>query len=225
MGGYAFFDIDHTLIDGSTGAELTKEGFKTGMVPLSVLLRIPVLYAGYRLGVFDPSVLEKLLLILKGVPDQKLREMARRVFEEGVKEKLYRGGIEAMERERRRGREVVFASSSINYAVKPLAEYFGIKHYICTYIELKDGRATGRLDGIPAFASGKHRRTLDFLIERGADPADCSFYSDSHYDLPLLELVGEPVAVNPDRRLRRKAKARGWRIEDYSTLAAEEKES
>ncbi len=112
------------------------------------------------------------------------------------------------------GRHVVLATSSIDLIVAPLAAHLGVRDVIATEMEFADGTATGRIAGRALFRGEKQRKVLAFIRAAGADARHCSFHSDSIYDLPLLEEVGEPVAVNPDFRLRRIATRRGWPIID-----------
>lgn len=216
MKSCAFFDVDHTLIKGSTGTETAKEAVKTGIIPSSVLLRIPLLYLKYRTGFFAPSILERLLCFLEGMHIEEIRNLGSRVFEKSVSPRIYTDAVKAVEYERSLGREVVLATSSLGCIVEPLADYLGVEKIIATEIETKEGRVTGRFDGVPAFGEGKHRKTAEYMKETGIDPGKCSFYTDSHYDLPLLRRIGEPAAVNPDRRLRREAERQNWRIFNYT---------
>ncbi|MFP4268022.1 MAG: HAD family hydrolase [Spirochaetaceae bacterium] len=215
MKSCAFFDVDHTLINGSTGTETAKEAVKTGIIPPLMLLRIPMLYLKYRTGFFAPSILEKLLCFLEGMHIEELRKLGSKVFEKSLSPRIFTEAVSAVEYERGLGREVVLATSSLACIVEPLADYLGVEKIIATEIETKEGRITGRFEGVPAFGEGKHRKTAVFMKDAGIDPEKCSFYSDSHYDLPLLKRVGEPAAVNPDRRLRREAERRNWRIYNY----------
>jgi phosphoserine phosphatase len=109
---------------------------------------------------------------------------------------------------------VVLATSSLDFIVAPLAVHLGVRDVIATTLEFRDDVCTGRVQGRPLFRGEKQRRVLDFIAAAGEDPVRCSFHSDSIYDLPLLEAVGEPVAVNPDFRLRRFARRRGWPVID-----------
>ena len=106
----------------------------------------------------------------------------------------------------------MLATSSVDFIVAPLAAYLDVNGVLATNLEFSDGACTGRFDGLPMFRREKKERVLAFLAEHAIDPRDCSFYSDSIYDLPLLESVGRPVAMNPDFRLRRVARRRGWPI-------------
>ena len=83
---------------------------------------------------------------------------------------------------------------------------------IATQLEYIDGICTGNFASPPVFGPEKMKRVLSFIKEIGSDISTCSFYSDSYHDIPLLEAVADPVAVNPDYRLRREALKRGWKI-------------
>jgi HAD superfamily hydrolase (TIGR01490 family) len=108
---------------------------------------------------------------------------------------------------------VVTATNS--FVTAPIAREFGVPHLVATEPESRDGRFTGRLAGTPCFREGKIRRVDEWLAGMGRrleDFADSHFYSDSHNDLPLLERVRRPVAVDPDPRLAAEAARRGWRV-------------
>ena len=222
MSACAFFDVDHTLINGSTGTELAKEGIKRGIIPLGLFFRIPLLYAQYRLGGFNPKDLESILYHIEGVETREMREMGRNVFEKVLVKRLFRDAVDALEYERSRGRTPVLATSSLEYVVEPIAEFLEVETIISTEVETDNGVITGKFKDDPAFGKGKHRKVFRYLEENNFRPEECSFYSDSYYDLPLLERVGEPVVVNPDRRLRRTARDRKWRITRFSRTLAEE---
>ena len=106
-------------------------------------------------------------------------------------------------------------TSTNAFITAPIAREFGVDHLLATELEVRDGRFTGRPSGVPCFRQGKVTRLAEWLVGRGQTLASFSsswFYSDSLNDLPLLERVTHPVAVDPDETLRREALARGWRI-------------
>ena len=108
---------------------------------------------------------------------------------------------------------IVTATNS--FVTKPIANEFGVPHLIATEPETCDGRFTGRVAGTPCFREGKIRRVEQWLAKQGhalADFPSSVFYSDSHNDLPLLERVTRPVAVDPDPQLAAEARRRGWAV-------------
>lgn len=108
---------------------------------------------------------------------------------------------------------IVTATNS--FVTRPIAQQFGIEHLIATEPEALEGRFTGRVSGTPCFREGKIDRVVDWLARLGLrleQFSESAFYSDSHNDLPLLERVTRPVAVDPDEQLEREARRRGWRV-------------
>jgi len=215
---YAFFDVDHTLIAGSTGKHLAFRCVKEGLLPFRNLLRIPLLYFHYRTGQLRPSILEELLKQLRGIPIQRIRDLAAEIFDSRIRSIIFVRAVEQIEEERRKGRIVALATSAPESIVAPLAEYLGITEIVATRFEVRDEKLTGAFDGIPAFGRGKLERVCSFAESRSTDLRRCSFYSDSHYDLPLLSMVEEAVAVNPDRVLSGEALRRGWSILNYKKV-------
>jgi len=113
---------------------------------------------------------------------------------------------------REQGDTLLIITATNSFLTAPIAEKLGIEHLIATEPELKDGRYTGQVAGTPSFHQGKVTRLQTWLAEQQQDLSDSIFYSDSHNDLPLLELVTTPVAVDPDPKLQTIAQQRGWKI-------------
>jgi HAD superfamily hydrolase (TIGR01490 family) len=212
--GLDLFDVDHTITRHSTGGRFVMRAIARGLVPWRYAAILPWYGVAYRLGVLRLSDREDAVPYLRGVPRDDLEALAAETFREHVRgdvnptvERLIHDHIAA-------GRRVVLATSSIDLIVAPLAAHLGVRDVIATKLEFAAGRATGRIAGRALFRGEKQRTVLAFIRAAGVDARHCSFHSDSIYDLPLLEDVGEPVAVNPDFRLRRIAVTRGWPIID-----------
>lgn len=213
--GIAFFDVDHTVVKRSTGRYFISVGVRRGLLPLTMLLSVPVYYLRYRYGHLDRYTLEIQLPALAGHRADELAEIAREAFETKERDDIFPQAIREVETSRKRGMEVVFASSSLDIILQPLAEHLGVETLLATRLEFENGMSTGRLEGNPLLGAEKRIRAERCAADRGVAMADCAFYSDSYHDIPLLEEVGKPVAVNPDRRLREHARARGWEIARY----------
>jgi len=209
---FAIFDVDHTLLDGSTGKELAVMCVRRKLVPVSVLWKSLVLYFRYRIGLLPQSVLEAGIHSLRGVSLQALSQVAEEIFDSHIKPKLYLRALEFIREERRAGRTVLLATSAPEFIVQPLAACLNIEYLLATKFEAENGILTGRFQGEPVFGQGKEQRVLEFIHSRNADLDCSSFYSDSCFDLPLLERVKEPHVINPDLKLRRIARKRGWPI-------------
>jgi HAD superfamily hydrolase (TIGR01490 family) len=212
MSGIDFFDVDHTLTRRSSGGRYITLAMRKGVVPAHLFLLLPWYAVTYRLGIFNMQEYEAGFPYLRGIRRDALEEIARESFDKTLKDDIFPETESRVRELLAGGRSVMLATSSIDLIVAPLADYLGVKGILATALEFKDGACTGRLDGMPMFRGTKKTRVLAFIAEHGVQPADCSFYSDSIYDLPLLESVGHPVAVNPDWRLRRVARERGWPV-------------
>ncbi|MGA2764205.1 MAG: HAD family hydrolase [Spirochaetia bacterium] len=216
MAGIDFFDVDHTITRRSSGARFVSLAVRRGIVPWGVLFVMPWYSIAYRLGVFMLEDARAEFPSLRGVARTTLEQIARDSFERQLRADIYAGAIALIEGQRKKGRTVTLASSSLDFIIMPLADFLGIDTVIATSLEFDGDRCTGRVAGTPMFRREKKKRVLEYISSQGQDPADCSFYSDSIFDVPLLEAVGRPVAVNPDFRLRRLARARGWPIINLS---------
>ncbi len=210
--GIDFFDVDHTLTRRSSGGRFILMAMRRGVLPRHLLLVMAWYSLTYRLGLFRPGEYGEGFAHLKGITRDTLERIARESFEHSLRYDLYPEAREVVESQRAAGRRVILATSSLDFIVRPIAEFLGVDGVLATELEFAAGSCTGRIRGLPMFRAEKRERVLAFLASEGIRAEDCSFYSDSIYDLPLLESVGTPVAVNPDVRLRRVARRKGWRI-------------
>jgi HAD superfamily hydrolase (TIGR01490 family) len=217
MGGngkYIFFDVDHTIISGSSGPLFVRKGVRLGLFPALTLLYIPFYFLQYYLGSLEADSRDWRFSVLSGRSRRELEDLSRANYET-MKSRIYpevRGLIEELQGQ---GRQVVLATSSLDLIVRPLAEDLGIREVIATALEFVEERCTGRFAEGPLLKEKKKEKVYDFIRSREAEWRDCSFYTDSVNDLALLESVADPVAVNPDRRLRRIASMRGWRVLEF----------
>ena len=166
----------------------------------------------------DLAALEKNGLLLRRyggavpVPQELFSEPTQSVSP--YKHAIARAGVARIREHQAAGEEVWLLSAATQFVVQPVAEFLGIP---CRFTELEiiGQRITGYIVGEACYGPGKVTWAERIARERGVALADCAFYSDSISDLPLLERVGRPVAVNPDRRLERLARARGWVVERF----------
>ena len=214
MAGVDIFDVDHTITRRSSGSRVNALAIRRGVLPYRLLLVVPWYSLTYKYGFFHLRDYADGFPYLRGIQRSTLEEIARESFETRLKQDIYVGAVRMLDDCRRAGREVMLATSSFDIIVQPLAEHLHVDGVLASALEFEGGTCTGRITGTPMFRGEKRQRVLRFLRDRGTDPRDCSFHSDSIYDLPLLEAVGRPVAVNPDRKLRRIARTRGWQLMD-----------
>jgi HAD superfamily hydrolase (TIGR01490 family) len=212
MAGIDFFDVDHTITRRSSGVRFISVAVRKGVVPLHVLFAMPWYSLTYRLGMFRLKDYKAGFPYLKGISRSTMSQIAAETFEKLLKADIYRDAASLIRERKKNGRTVALASSSLDLIILPLAHFLGIDTVIATSLEFDGDTSTGRVDGVPVFRREKKRRVLEFLTARGEDPGQCSFYTDSIFDMPLLEAIGHPIAVNPDFRLRMAARRRNWPI-------------
>jgi HAD superfamily hydrolase (TIGR01490 family) len=210
-----FFDVDHTITRHSTGRRFAEYGREQGIFRWYELLRFPLFYLRYRLGLVGARTLGRQVTPVAGRTRGELEEIGDGCFEKAILPDMYREAVDHIRELQRAGTTVGLATTSLDILVAPMARYLNIDIVLATGLEYRDGLSTGRTIDAPCFGREKRRRVLDYLHHEGISPAQCGFYSDSKYDLPLLEAVGEPVAVNPDRGLRRRAQRANWSIRHF----------
>jgi HAD superfamily hydrolase (TIGR01490 family) len=215
----AFFDLDKTLLPGAALFPLAREMYRQGVFTNRDIARIAADQVMYRLSGKEDSerirrARETTLAAVKGRPKSEVDEMGRLVVERELLPRFYPQAVELMSRHKRVGREVYISSSSPEDFLSILAEAFGVDGVIGTRAEVADGVYTGRLEGELCNRDEKARRVKELAEERGIDLLRSFAYSDSINDLPLLELVGNPVAMNPDIPLVRIARRNGWQVID-----------
>ena len=210
----AVFDVDHTITRHSTGRRLIECGRNAGLYGIRDLLRLPRIYLHYRAGTIQMSHLVGTIERLKGHTREHLEKLARECFDQRVVRDIMPGALELIAAHKERGDTVILATSSLDLVIQPIAEMLKIKHVLATKLEFRDDVSTGGLEGLPCFGPVKLRMTEEMIATLGGSLDHTTFYSDSHLDEPLLEAVATPVAVNPDRRLKRIAERRGWEIQE-----------
>ena len=213
-GKYDFFDVDHTIINGSSGPLFVRKGVQRGLFPALTLLYIPFFFLQYYFGSLEADSRDWYFSVLSGRSRQELEDVSRANFET-MKSRIYPEVRRLIKELQEQGRQVVLATSSLDLIVRPLAEDLGIREVIATTLEFVEGRCTGRFADGPLLKEKKKDKVYDFIRSREAGWQECSFYTDSVNDLALLESVADPVVVNPDRRLRRIASGRGWRVLEF----------
>jgi HAD superfamily hydrolase (TIGR01490 family) len=212
----AFFDMDKTLIAENSGSLYMKYRYERGEVDGWDLAKGLFDYLRYKAGMLDiRAFTQQAMLEFRGQSERKLLREARDFVEQMVVPTVYPEAIEALRWHQKQGHIVAIVSGATKFVVRPVAEALGIKHYLYTRLEVEHGRFTGRVIDPLCFEEGKIYWLQQFIDERGIDLAKSWFYTDSVTDLPLLDLVGHPVAVNPDPFLFRAARRRHWPVKFY----------
>jgi HAD superfamily hydrolase (TIGR01490 family) len=216
-GDIEIFDVDHTITRRSSGRHFVIQGIRKGFLPPNLYLTLPFYYVKYRLGGpffadMDKKFYDRGFPELKGREAGEIERVSLQSFEERLRGDIFVQALDLIRGLKSRGRHIVLATSSLDIVTRPLADFLGVTEMIATRLEFKGGICTGRFLSPPLIGAEKRRRVVEYIESQGGILESCSFYSDSAHDLPLLEAVGRPIAVNPDRRLRRIAKKRSWKI-------------
>lgn len=215
----AFFDLDKTVIAKSSTLAFTGKLYKAGMLGRRALLRAGIGQLMFMIFGADEAQLAKardaMLELTKGWDKAEIEALVRETLEEVVAPLVYAEALFLIDEHIREGRRVYIVSASPEEIVRPLSEYIGITDVIATQARVdKHGRYTGEVE-TSAYGPAKAEAVEKVAAAEGISLADSYAYSDSATDLPLLELVGNPHAVNPDKELRDVAEERGWPILDF----------
>jgi HAD superfamily hydrolase (TIGR01490 family) len=211
----AIFDLDNTLLRGDSDHAWGEFLVEQGAVDRERFTREnDRYYAAYVAGTLDIyEFLEKHQLRPLAEHDRARLEQWRAEFIHSKIAALITPGAHALvEKHRARGDTLLIITATNRFITAPIAAIFGIPHLIATEPEEVNGRFTGKVAGVPSYRDGKVTRLTAWLNEHRQTLDDSWFYSDSHNDLPLLNLVTHPVAVNPDPALADYARNRGWPV-------------
>ena len=216
----AFFDLDKTVIAKGSIPAFGRSLRRGGLVNRRVVLRALIGQLVYlHLGADEhrlTRIRESMLTLTKGWPRDRVREIVRETLLETVEPLIYNEALELMEAHHHAGDRVYLVSASPEEIVVPLAELLGADGAIASAGEVDDeGRYTGRM-AFYASGAGKAEAIRALAARTDLDLAGSWAYSDSATDLPMLETVGHPVAVNPDRALSKVARERGWEIRQFA---------
>jgi HAD superfamily hydrolase (TIGR01490 family) len=213
----ALFDVDKTILARNSGRLYLEELYQRGEIDFWTVLRNLASYLSYKLNRLDVSRwAERAFTPVAGRSEQEFLDQAQRFFEERVKPRIYPEAAARVRWHLDQGHVVALVTGSTRFIVEPLASHLGVEHALCTELEVEDGRFTGRITPPLCFGRGKVARLRALIEAEDVDLTRSWCYSDSYSDLPLLELVGNPVVVNPDPGLYREARRRRWPISFYA---------
>lgn len=210
----AIFDLDNTLLDLDSdhawGEFLIEQGAVDATTYRDANERF---YQQYQDGTLD--IMAYLALALKPLAENTPEQLAawhQQFMASKIEPHILTRGEELLARHRAKGDRLLIITATNRFITGPIAERLGVDDLIAVEPEIEAGHYTGRVVGTPSFREGKVERLDVWLAEEDVTLDGAWFYSDSHNDLPLLERVDHPVAVDPDDALREAATQRGWRI-------------
>jgi HAD superfamily hydrolase (TIGR01490 family) len=216
----AFFDLDKTVIARASMAAFGHTFYRGGLISRRTVLRALVSQLVYlHLGASEQKlarIRESVLGMTRGWDQTQVSSLVREALDEVVEPIIFAEALELIDQHRAAGRRTYIVSASPEEIVQPLAEYLGVDGAIASraVVDL-DGRYTGEM-AFYAYGSYKADAIRALAVFEGIDLEGSFAYSDSYTDVPMLEIVGHPVAVNPDRVLARLARERTWEIRQFT---------
>ncbi len=218
----AFFDLDKTIISKSSTLVFGPSFYRYGLISLTDAVRSALAQALFRVAGADHNRMEKVRAqvsqVCKGWPAERVGEIVASHLEDLIGPLVYAEARELLLEHRGAGQDVVIVSTSGQEMVGPIGAMLGASTVIATRMEIMDGCYTGNFE-FYAYGEAKAVRVRELAAERGYQLTECYAYSDSVTDLPMLETVGNPRVVNPDRALRKIAEQRGWPVLTFGSAA------
>lgn len=210
----AFFDLDRTLLAVNSAKLWLRRELRAGNLSLFDAARGAAWMGLYHLGVGDiERAIDSAVATLRGVPEARVRARTSAFFHEEVKFHLRPRAMAAIAGQRAMGRRVVLLTSSSSYLSEDVCGLLSLDDFSANRFEVdEEGRFTGKVLRPLCYGTGKRTHAEGHARRLGVSLEECSFFTDSYSDLSVLEVVGEPVVVHPDPRLRREARRRGWPV-------------
>lgn len=211
----AFFDLDKTIIAKSSTLAFSREFQAGGLITRRAMLRSAYAQFVFFVGGADHDQMEKMRQFMSqlcaGWDVATVREIVTDTLLNIVDPLVYDEAVTLIEEHRLAGRDIVIVSASGAEVVEPIGQLLGADRVIATRMEIVDGKYTGNIDYY-AYAEEKARAITELAETNGYDLSACYAYSDSITDVHMLQVVGHPSAVNPDKELRRVAQTNGWPV-------------
>jgi len=210
----ALFDLDNTLLAGDSEHAFGEFICQRGLVDVAEhRARNDAFYADYCAGCMDIVAFQRFnQAILTTMEAADLKRLQQDFVREIIEPMILPKGEALLAQHQKAGDKLVIITATNRFITERIAERLGVETLIATECGLQNGRYSGELSGTPCYQQGKVVRLNEWLAESGFNLEGSHFYSDSRNDLPLLEAVTYPVAVDPDDKLRKVAEERGWRV-------------
>jgi putative phosphoserine phosphatase/1-acylglycerol-3-phosphate O-acyltransferase len=214
----AFFDLDRTIIAGFSALAFWLRWGSMGRVSATGVARAALATARFGLGRSDfSSFVAESAALLTGVSESEWSDMGRSLFTGWLAGDVFPEARALVRAHQRAGHTVAVVSSATRYQVEPIAADLGIEAVMCTELEVREGAFTGNVVRPTCYGEGKARAAKAFAAKHGIQLDESYFYSDSDEDIALLNIVGRPRPINPNRRLRAIAAKRGWPARTFSS--------
>ncbi len=217
----AFFDMDHTITWENSGLSFVRFAKTRGMISTRHVLKSMFKIVLYRLSLLNiEHWYEKNMEMLSGTKLEDIEAFCTVWFEATLKKSIYQEAFDLIKSHKGTGRRVVIISNSPVFFVKPVAHALQIPDVICSRVEIKNGVLTGKLVKPLCYGEGKRFYAQAWADENRVDLSTSYFYTDSSFDVALMNVVGYPIATNPDMKLRKAALKLQWPILDFKKQSA-----
>jgi len=209
----AFFDLDDTLIRANSGKLLAKSAYKQGMMSLQDLIKAVWLLLLYKFSLLDSEkIIAGMVKWLAGVSEKSVIDLSSELFEKQLLPKITEEARKEIQFHKNKNAAVVILSSALSQICQAAADHLEMDDVICTIIETDGGICNGLTAGKPCFGNEKASRLKEYCEKNNSKVSDAWYYGDSISDIPVMQIVGIPVCVNPDKKLLKAAHKNNWKI-------------
>jgi putative phosphoserine phosphatase / 1-acylglycerol-3-phosphate O-acyltransferase len=209
----AFFDLDRTITGAISGNALTGAAYKKDLMSLSYFAKAIYLSLIYHINLRDPlKIIDEMVSWTKGIPEKTIDDLCSEVFNEILFPSVYSEARSEIKSHKERNAKVVILSSALTPICRNMAKNLEFDDIICSDLEVINGYLTGYPVGHLCFGEEKSIRLKEYCEKKNSKISDAWYYGDSISDLSALSSVGNPVCVNPDKKLKKEARKRGWKI-------------
>lgn len=219
----AFFDLDKTILAKSSSFAFARPFYKEGLIGRADVIKSAYAQFVYLASGADHDQMESMRQymsnLVTGWEVEKVQQIVAETLDTIVDPMVYEEALDLIAHHRMLGHQIIIISSSGTDVVEPIGQRLGADLAIGTQVGIEDGKYTGEIL-FYAYGPGKAEAMRSLAAERGYDLTECYAYSDSFTDVPMLEAVGHPVAVNPDTELRKLAVENDWPIRDFAKPVA-----
>jgi putative phosphoserine phosphatase / 1-acylglycerol-3-phosphate O-acyltransferase len=211
-----FFDVDGTLINGNSGKSLVRTGYKKGVISTKTFIHALYLSLLLKFNLRKPGrIMDGMAAWLKGLTEDTVKELSDEVFLSSLTSAIRPEIYAEIQFHKERNARIVILSSAVQFVCLPLAKHLALDDVICTELEVRDGVFTGRFAGNICYGNEKANRLKVFCEEMNCSPAKSYYYGDSISDFQVLNSVGYPVCVNPDKKLAKAAASKHWIVQKW----------
>jgi putative phosphoserine phosphatase / 1-acylglycerol-3-phosphate O-acyltransferase len=208
----AFFDLDQTLADSISGKELARAAYHKGIMKNTDLLNAVWQSLAFRFNLTDPAkLIDKMASWTRGMPEQTMIDLCSEVSVGIIIPSIYKDAVTEIEFHKEKNAKLVILSSALKKICEEIGNSLGFDDILCSELEVSNGYLTGYPLGHLCFGDEKSVRLLEYCKKNNCSPSDAWYYGDSISDLPALSAVGNPVCVNPDKKLKKMSHIRGWK--------------